>query len=173
MSVKTYRIALIPGDGIGKEVVPAAVDVLKAAERGFAFSFQAFDWGCEYYLRTGRMMDPDGLDRLRPFDAILLGAIGVGAIGPSDRPEATAPDHVSLRDLLLRVRFGFDLYVNLRPVEILPGLDSPLRGKTATTSAWFSFARTLRANTVAWAGVSNGARRMRWPSNSRFSLVKA
>ena len=131
MSVKTYRIALIPGDGIGKEVVPAAVDVLKAAERGFAFSFQAFDWGCEYYLRTGRMMDPDGLDRLRPFDAILLGAIGVGAIGPSDRPEATAPDHVSLRDLLLRVRFGFDLYVNLRPVDILPGLDSPLRTKTA------------------------------------------
>jgi len=128
--MKTYRIALIPGDGIGQEVVPAAVDVLKAAERSFAFSFQAFDWGCEYYLRTGRMMDPDGLDRLRPFDAILLGAIGVGAIGPSNRQEATVPDHVSLRDLLLRVRFGFDLYVNLRPVEILPGLDSPLCAKT-------------------------------------------
>jgi tartrate dehydrogenase/decarboxylase/D-malate dehydrogenase len=129
--MKTYRIALIPGDGIGKEVVPAAVDVLKASEHGFSLSFAAFEWGCENYLRTGRMMDPDGLDRLRPFDAILLGAIGVGAIGPNLQPQATVPDHVSLRDLLLRIRFEFDLYVNLRPVQIFPGLESPLRGKTA------------------------------------------
>jgi tartrate dehydrogenase/decarboxylase/D-malate dehydrogenase len=133
--LKTHSIALIPGDGIGTEVVGAAVDVLKAAKRGFNLSFQPFEWGCEYYLRTGRMMDPDGLDQLRPFDAILLGAIGVGAIGLApgggDQPQATVPDHVSLRDLLLRIRFGFDLYVNLRPVEILPGLAPPLRGKTA------------------------------------------
>jgi tartrate dehydrogenase/decarboxylase / D-malate dehydrogenase len=126
----SYRIALIPGDGIGREVVPAAVEVLKAAARGFILSFQPFDWGCDYYLRTGRMMADDGLDQLRPFDAILLGAIGLGAIGA--RPGgAIVPDHVSLRDLLLRIRFGFDLYVNLRPVEILPGLEPPLRGKTA------------------------------------------
>ncbi|HEV2380699.1 MAG TPA: tartrate dehydrogenase [Terriglobia bacterium] len=129
--MKTHRIALIPGDGIGKEVVPAAVDVLKAAERGFGLSFQSFEWGCEYYLRSGRMMDPDGLDRLRPFDAILLGAIGLGAIAPTDQPRTSVPDHVSLRDLLLRIRFEFDLYVNLRPVQILPGLNPPLRGKTA------------------------------------------
>lgn len=129
--VKTYSIALIPGDGIGNEVVAAAVDVLKAAERGFTLSFQPFDWGCEYYLRTGRMMEADGLDQLRPFDAILLGAIGLGAIAPDDKRQATVPDHVSLRDLLLRIRFGFDLYVNLRPVQILPGLEPPLRGKTA------------------------------------------
>jgi tartrate dehydrogenase/decarboxylase/D-malate dehydrogenase len=129
--MKTHRIALIPGDGIGKEVVPAAVDVLKAAERGFALSFQSFEWGCEYYLRSGRMMDPDGLDQLRPFDAILLGAIGLGAIAPTDQPRTSVPDHVSLRDLLLRIRFEFDLYVNLRPVQILPGLNPPLRGKTA------------------------------------------
>jgi tartrate dehydrogenase/decarboxylase / D-malate dehydrogenase len=129
--MRTHRIALIPGDGIGKEVVPAAVDVLKAAERGFALSFQTFDWGCEYYLRTGRMMDPAGLDQLRPFDAILLGAIGAGAISPNSRPQTTVPDHVSLRDLLLRIRFEFDLYVNLRPVRILPGLNPPLRDKTA------------------------------------------
>src|SRR6266852_3573368 len=110
---KNYRIALIPGDGIGKEVIPAALEVLEAAGRELTFSFQRFDWGCEYYLRTGRMMPEQGLEQLRPFDAVLLGAIG----------HPTVPDHVSLRELLLRIRFGFDLYVNLRPVEILPGID--------------------------------------------------
>jgi isocitrate/isopropylmalate dehydrogenase len=74
--MKTYRLALLPGDGIGKEVIPAAVHVLKAAAQKFALSFQPFDWGCEYYLRHGRMMPEDGLETLRPFDAILLGAIG-------------------------------------------------------------------------------------------------
>jgi tartrate dehydrogenase/decarboxylase / D-malate dehydrogenase len=129
--MQSYQIALIPGDGIGKEVVPAAVEVLKAAEHGFTLSFRTFDWGCDYYLRTGRMMEPDGLEQLRPFDAILLGAIGIGATSSPTGTPAAVPDHVSLRDLLLRMRFGFDLYVNLRPVEILPGLDPPLRGKTA------------------------------------------
>ncbi len=121
--MKTYRIALIPGDGIGKEVVPAGVKVLKAAaEAGdFALAFEQFDWGCEDYLRTGRMMPEDGLEQLRSFDAIYLGAIG----------HPTVPDHISLRELLLRIRFGFDLYINLRPVEILPGMESPLRGKSA------------------------------------------
>jgi len=119
--MKTYRIALLPGDGIGKEVIPTAVKVLKAAARDFALSFQEFEWGCAYYLRSGRMMPEDGLEQLRPFDAILLGAIG----------HPTVPDHISLRELLLKIRFGFDLYVNLRPVEILPGLEPPLRGKTA------------------------------------------
>ncbi len=120
--MKSYRVALIPGDGIGLEVIPAGVKVLKAAAReDLALSFQEFDWGCEYYLRTGRMMPEDGLEQLRPFDAIFLGAIG----------HPSVPDHISLRQLLLRIRFGFDLYVNLRPVEILPGLAPPLRGKTA------------------------------------------
>jgi tartrate dehydrogenase/decarboxylase/D-malate dehydrogenase len=119
--MKTYRIALIPGDGIGKEVVPAAVKVVEAAASGYGLAFERFDWGCEYYLRTGRMMPGDGLEQLRPYDAVLLGAIG----------HPSVPDHVSLRDLLLRIRFGFDLYVNLRPVEILPGLEPPLKGKTS------------------------------------------
>jgi tartrate dehydrogenase/decarboxylase/D-malate dehydrogenase len=119
--MKAYRIALLPGDGIGREVIPAAVEVLKAATRDFTLSFQDFDWSCETYLRTGRMMPEDGLEQLRPFDAILLGAIG----------HPSVPDHISLRELLLRIRFGFDLYVNLRPVEILPGLEPPLRGKRA------------------------------------------
>lgn len=120
--MKTYRIALLPGDGIGKEVVPAGVRVLEAAAGGdFKLEFTAFDWGCEFYLRTGRMMPEDGLGQLRPFDAVYLGAIG----------DPRVPDHISLRELLLKIRFGFDLYANLRPVEILPGLEPPLRGKTA------------------------------------------
>jgi len=125
VSNKDYHIALIPGDGIGKEVIPAAVQVLQAVERAsderFSLSFEEFEWGCDYYVRAGRMMPEEGLERLRPFDAILLGAIG----------HPTVPDHVSLRQLLLRIRFGFDLYVNLRPIEILPGLEPPLRGKGA------------------------------------------
>jgi tartrate dehydrogenase/decarboxylase/D-malate dehydrogenase len=125
MQNRHYHIALIPGDGIGKEVTPAAVQVLQTAARTsdgrFSLSFEEFEWGCEFYLRTGRMMPDDGLERLRPFGAILLGAIGY----------PTVPDHISLRQLLLRIRFGFDLYVNLRPVEILPGLEPPLRGKGA------------------------------------------
>ena len=122
MLTKDHRIALIPGDGIGKEVVPIAVKVLEAAVApGSVLAFQGFEWGCEYYLRTCRMMPEDGLDQLRPFDAILLGAIG----------HPSVPDHISLRELLLRIRFGFDLYVNLRPVEILPGLEPPLRNRRA------------------------------------------
>jgi len=117
--MKTYRLALVPGDGIGKEVIPAAMRVLEAAAQGFSFSAELFDWGCEYYLRNGCMMPEDGLETLRPSDAILLGAIGY----------PTVPDHISLRDLLLRIRFGFDLYINLRPVEVLPGFETPLRGK--------------------------------------------
>ena len=119
--MKTYRIALLPGDGIGHEVIPEAVRVLEAAADNFRFEFTPFEWGCEYYLKTGRMMPEDGLEKLRPFDAILLGAIG----------HPTVPDHISLRDLLLRIRFNFDLYVNLRPIEILPGLEPALRKKSA------------------------------------------
>lgn len=120
--MKTYRIALIPGDGIGKEVIPAGVRILEAAAKAegtHSLQFEHFDWSCEHYLRHGRMMPEDGLEQLRPFDAIYLGAIG----------HPTVPDHISLRDLLLCIRFNFDLYVNLRPFEILPGLTSPLRDK--------------------------------------------
>ncbi len=117
--MKNYRLALLPGDGIGKEVIPAAVEVMKAAVQGFTLSFEPFDWSCEYYLCHGRMMPEDGIETLRPFDAILLGAIG----------HPTVPDHISLRELLLRIRFEFDLYVNLRPVEMFPGLEMTLRAK--------------------------------------------
>ncbi|MGH9354758.1 MAG: tartrate dehydrogenase [Terriglobia bacterium] len=118
--MKTYRIALLPGDGIGKEVVPAAVRVLEAAASGFSLSFQSFDWSCDYYHRTGRMMPADGIDQIRPFDAVLLGAVG----------HPSVPDHVSLRGLLIPMRFEFDLFANIRPVEVLPGIETPLRFKT-------------------------------------------
>jgi tartrate dehydrogenase/decarboxylase/D-malate dehydrogenase len=119
----THRIAVIPGDGIGKEVVPEGIRVLEAAGRRFGFDFEwtTFDWSCERYVKTGSMMPDDGLDRLRTFEAIFLGAVGFPGV----------PDHVSLWGLLIPIRRGFQQYVNLRPVRLLPGVRSPLAGRTA------------------------------------------
>ena len=116
-----YKIALIPGDGIGKEVVPEGVRVLEklAAVYGFQLQFTEFPFSCGYYLKHGGMMPPDGIEQLKPFDAILLGAVGDPAV----------PDHVSLWGLLLPIRRSFDQYVNLRPVRLLPGVTSPLAGR--------------------------------------------
>jgi tartrate dehydrogenase/decarboxylase/D-malate dehydrogenase len=117
-----HRIAVIPGDGIGREVVPEGQRVLEAAARrfGFELAWTEFDWSCETYARTGRMMPEDGLDRLRTHDAIFLGAVGFPGV----------PDHVSLWGLLIPIRRGFRQYVNLRPVRLLPGVRSPLAGRT-------------------------------------------
>jgi tartrate dehydrogenase/decarboxylase/D-malate dehydrogenase len=117
-----HRIAIIEGDGIGKEVIPAGLQVLRAAADicGFEIETEDFPWGCDYYLQHGRMMDEDGLSRLRDFSAIYLGAIG---------DPARVPDHISLRDLLIKIRQNFDQYINLRPVRLLPGTQSPLRDK--------------------------------------------
>lgn len=117
--MRTLNIAAIPGDGIGKEVVPEGIRVLEAAGRrfGLQFRWQQFDWSCEAYVRTGRMMPEDGLEQLREFDAIFLGAVG----------HPTVPDHVSLWGLLIPIRRGFHQYVNLRPVCLLQGIDSPLK----------------------------------------------
>jgi tartrate dehydrogenase/decarboxylase / D-malate dehydrogenase len=122
-NAREYSIAVIPGDGIGKEVVPAGQVVLEAAARRFGFSLEwtTFDWSCERYTRVGRMMPDDALDQLRRFDAIFLGAIGFPGV----------PDHVSLWGLLLPIRRGFQQYVNLRPVKLLRGVESPLRGREA------------------------------------------
>jgi len=119
--MQDYSIAVIPGDGVGREVIPTALTILKAAAKDVKFFFQEFDWGCDYYLKTRQMMPENGLDQLKPHDAVLLGAIG----------HPSVPDHISLREFLLRIRIGFDLYINLRSVAILPGLKSPLRGKGA------------------------------------------
>ena len=115
-----YRIAVIAGDGVGPEVMAEAVKVLKAAsakDGRFSFEFTYFPWGCEYYLKTGEMMPKDALETLKAFDAILLGAVGYPGV----------PDHISLRELLLTIRHGFDQYINLRPVKLLEGAPCPLK----------------------------------------------
>ncbi|MFJ2406465.1 tartrate dehydrogenase [Streptomyces xanthochromogenes] len=114
-----HHIALIPGDGIGAEVLPPAQQVLDAvgARHGFGFSYTSYDWSCERYVREGAMMPEDGLDHLRTKDAILLGAVGHPGV----------PDHVSLWGLLIPIRRSFRQYVNLRPIRVFEGVDSPLR----------------------------------------------
>jgi tartrate dehydrogenase/decarboxylase/D-malate dehydrogenase len=118
-----HRIALIPGDGIGAEVLPPAQRVLDAVGRrhGIDFSYTSYDWSCERYLREGAMMPEDGLDRLSEADAILLGAVGYPGV----------PDHVSLWGLLIPIRRAFRQYVNLRPIRVFEGVDSPLRAAVA------------------------------------------
>jgi len=116
-----HRIATIAGDGIGKEVVPEGIRVLEAAGRRFGIEFQwdHFPWSCEYYAATGRMMPEDGLEQIRRHDAVYLGAVGFPGV----------PDHVSLWGLLIPIRRGFQQYVNLRPVRLMPGVPCPLRDK--------------------------------------------
>jgi tartrate dehydrogenase/decarboxylase / D-malate dehydrogenase len=120
---KTIEIALIPGDGIGKEVMPEGVRVLEAAAGKFGLQLRwtEFDWSCERYLDTGHMMPEDGIEQLRRFEAIYLGAVGF----------PTVPDHVSLWGLLIPIRREFDQYVNLRPVRLFDGVPCPLAGKHA------------------------------------------
>lgn len=118
---RPYRIAVIPGDGIGKEVVPEGMRAAEAVAKahGFAIEWTEFDWSCAAYETTGRMMPSDGVDLIRPFDAIFLGAVGWPNV----------PDHVSLWGLLIPFRRAFDQYVNLRPVKLFEGVTSPLAGR--------------------------------------------
>jgi tartrate dehydrogenase/decarboxylase / D-malate dehydrogenase len=119
----TYKIALIPGDGIGHEVVPEGVRVLEEAGRKFGFDFKwdELPWSCEYYAKHGEMMPKDGLDQIRNHDGIYLGAVGFPGV----------PDHISLWGLLLPIRRGFDQYVCLRPIKLIRNIVSPLRGREA------------------------------------------
>jgi tartrate dehydrogenase/decarboxylase / D-malate dehydrogenase len=119
---RTHKIAIIPGDGIGKETVPESLKVLDAASRRFGFDLVLthYDWSCETYKDTGLMMPPDGLEQLASSDSILLGAVGWPGV----------PDHVSLWGLLIPIRRGFDQYANVRPCKLLPGVKSPLAGRT-------------------------------------------
>ncbi len=115
-----HKIAVIAGDGIGPEVIGEGVKVLKRVaelDGGFEFEFTEFPWGCEYYLENGRMMPEDGIETLKKFDAIFLGAVGYPGV----------PDHISLWDLLLVIRKSFDQYINLRPVKLLRGAPCPLK----------------------------------------------
>jgi tartrate dehydrogenase/decarboxylase/D-malate dehydrogenase len=117
----SYQVAVIPGDGIGKEVVPEGIKVLEAVSRAFDISFEwkHFDWSCERYLESGAMMPADGIQQLGSFDAIFLGAVGF----------PTVLDHVSLWGLLIPIRREFQQYINLRPVRLFEGMQCPLVGK--------------------------------------------
>ena len=116
-----HKIALIPGDGIGKEVLPEGVRVLEAAGRRFNFQldFTEYDWSCDRYAKTGKMMPDDGMETLKQYDSIFLGAVGWPGV----------PDHVSLWGLLIPIRREFDEYVNLRPVRLFEGVPSPLANR--------------------------------------------
>ena len=119
--MSNYKIAVIPGDGIGNETVPEGIRVLEAvaAKFGLSFEWNEFDYSCEVYAKTGRMMPEDGLERIRPHDAIFLGAVGFPGVA----------DHVSLWGLLIPIRRTFQQYVNLRPVRLFEGVPSPLGGR--------------------------------------------
>lgn len=122
--MEQYSIALLPGDGIGVDVVREGKKVLDTVSQlhgGYSLSYQEFDWSCEYYAKHGKMMPDNGLDILKDFDSIFLGAVGYPGV----------PDHVSLWGLLLPIRRQFEQYINLRPVKLLKGIQSPLAGKTA------------------------------------------
>lgn len=116
-----YKIAVIPGDGIGNEVVPEGIRVLEAVGRRFNIEFEwvQFEWSCETFMKTGHMMPPDGIEQLKEFDAIYLGAVGYPGV----------PDHVSLWGLLIPIRRELRQYINLRPVRLLDGIESPLRNR--------------------------------------------
>jgi len=119
--MSTYKIAIIPGDGIGKEVMPEGLRALEAAgaKFGIDYEFTEFGWNCDNYAKTGHIMPEDGIDQLRPFDAVFLGAVGMPGV----------PDHVSLWGMLIPIRREFFQYVNLRPARLLPGVASPLAGR--------------------------------------------
>ncbi|GAB4371485.1 MAG: tartrate dehydrogenase [Kiloniellaceae bacterium] len=121
MAQKKYRIAVIPGDGIGKEVIPEGQRAAEAVagKHGFAIEWEDFDWSCQRYAETGRMMPEDGIAQVKEFDAIYLGAVGFPGV----------PDHVSLWGLLIPLRRELDLYANVRPVRLLKGMTSPLAGR--------------------------------------------
>jgi tartrate dehydrogenase/decarboxylase / D-malate dehydrogenase len=118
---RRYRVAVVPGDGIGREVIPAGLAVLEVATRaaGIRLETTGFPWGCDYYRHAGRMLDADGFDRLRDFDAIYFGAVGAPGV----------PDHVSVWELILPIRQRFEQYVNLRPMRLMPGVKGPLAGR--------------------------------------------
>jgi tartrate dehydrogenase/decarboxylase/D-malate dehydrogenase len=127
--VNTYKIATLPADGIGPEVIEAGVAVLQALatrDGGFTLDFTSFDWGSAFYRKHGKMMPDDGLEKLRPHDAIFFGAVGAPDV----------PDHITLWGLRLPICQGFDQYANVRPTRILPGISAPLRDRGPGDLDW-------------------------------------
>jgi len=146
------RIASIPADGVGCEVVTAGravIDAIAAGSQGrLAFAWQEFGWGAEHYARTGRMMDPDGLEQLKDFDALYFGAVGWPSV----------PDHVSLWGLRLAICQGFDQWANVRPVTFLPGIVSPLRAADDTELGWVVVRENTEGEYAGFGGRNFGAR---------------
>ncbi|MFY0677163.1 MAG: tartrate dehydrogenase [Neptuniibacter sp.] len=143
--MKTLNIAVIPGDGIGQEVMPEGIKVLEAAGKkaSVQFNWTQFDWSCERYHQTGLMMPEDGLEQLKEFDAIYLGAVGYPGV----------PDHISLWGLLLPIRRGFDQYVNLRPVRLFEGVTCPLAGKKAGDIDFYVVRENVEGEYSALGGI--------------------
>src|ERR1700754_992816 len=156
MAAQTFKIAAIPADGVGKEVVAAGrrvLDTLAAQSEGkFAFAWEEFPWGSEYYEQTGKMMADDGLDTLKSFDAIYFGAVGWHNV----------PDHISLWGLRLNITQNFDQWANIRPVKFLPGIVSPLRKADDTELDWV----VIRENSEGeYAGLGGRNLSARGPGN--------
>ena len=149
--MRTHRIAAIPGDGIGAEVIAAGIEVLDVCatrDGGFAFAFDHFDWGSERYKQTGAFMPESGLGLIKDHAAILFGSAGVPDV----------PDHITLWGLRLAICQPFDQYANVRPTRILPGITSPLRNVSGPELDWvLSFGRTPKANMPASAAGSIAA----------------
>lgn len=149
---RSWRIAAIPGDGIGGEVVREGQRVLDALAEGsggaFDFEWETFPWGAEYFFENGRMMADDALEILEGFDAIYFGAVGWPGV----------PDHVSLWGLRLAICQGFDQYANVRPVKLLPGIESPLRGASAETMDWVVVRENSEGEYAGLGGRNLGAR---------------
>jgi len=127
--MRKHRIAAVPGDGIGPEVIEAGVEVLNAVaglDGGFALETETFDWGSDRYRKVGRMMPEDGVDTLRGFDAIYFGAVG----------DPKIPDHITLWELRLAICQGLDQYANVRPTRLMPGMTGPLRPELGAKIDW-------------------------------------
>jgi tartrate dehydrogenase/decarboxylase/D-malate dehydrogenase len=118
---RKHRIAVIPGDGVGREVIPSGLAVLEAVSSrcGIHLETKSLPWGCDHYLRTGRMMDEGGMELLQEYDAVYLGAVGAPSV----------PDHIAIWDLILPIRQRFNQYVNLRPMRLMSGVACPLAGR--------------------------------------------
>ena len=161
-----HRIAAIPGDGIGKEVIAAGEEVLTALAKqtsGLELSFTSFPWGSDYYMANGRMMPDGATDELKAFDAIYFGSAG----------DPRVPDHISLWQLRLAICQPFDQYANVRPTRVLPGITSPLRHVNDKELDWSSSARIPRASTLASAVASTRAHRSKPRPTSQCSRVPA
>lgn len=147
--MRHYKIAAIPADGIGKEVIPAGIRVLKTlseTDGSFSMDFETFPWGCDFYREHGKMIADDGLEKLKAFDAIFFGSVG----------HPTVPDHITLWGLRLAICQGFDQYANVRPARILPGIAGPLRGREGKDLDWI----IVRENTEGeYSGVGGRAHR--------------